>query len=78
MPIRVPSTFYLNIYNTVVGEGSKQRLAQQKIDQPPQYFFSADLDIMKNFRYDSPPDYASLGVNGTVKMQIAPIAKNQI
>ena len=31
MPIRVPTTFYLNIHNEVI-EVSKQRLAQQKID----------------------------------------------
>ena len=75
MPIRVPTTFYVNIHDENV-EGSKQRLAQQKIDQPPQYFFSQTLTKTPNTNLDKTLDLAPLGVNGTVKLQIAPLAKN--
>lgn len=77
MPIRVPTTFYLNINDESV-EASKQRVAQQKIDLPPKYFFSSFVQRTSNIAFNPYQDLAPLGINGTVKMQLTPIARNQI
>lgn len=78
--IRVPATYYIDIFDSHRGQGPRQRLVQHRTDDPAQYFFN--FDLISGGKPGVPSDLShalsQAGINGTVKMVSLPLAKNKI
>ena len=77
--IRVPATYYVQLFDTKV-ERSVQRLVQQKIEEPAQYFFN--FNQLKASKTQIPStfsaDLKAAGVKGTVKLVSFPLDQNKV
>lgn len=78
--IRVPASYYVSLGS--VENGSDQRRVQAKIDDPLQYMFTQDIDVIdgefsQNDDFDFPTALKEAGIVDTVKMITTPLAKGK-